>query len=457
MEKLKYSPRHEQIVLGTMLKDRSVRRRLSTSLSASEFHVTRHKVIFSGLVSLVQGNLDYTPATLTTLLPESDWGGKEYLDKLEKMGNSKNIDHHVIEMRWDIARIQAFEDLVPELVAELKDPRADKDDVLKLSSSIQNKLANSRIELVYEGGEGLSSQYAASLLARRVGSTFRSSGFKAMDKNLVYGFAPGKMSIIAGATSAGKSTLAINLGLRQSKLYKVGYLAWEMSINDMLDSFCASGLKIPLEKLIKFTKMLTREEQSAIDDFVANLLGHDQISFLQEPPDDKSKGAPWDVNERIVDWTLSKIDDWGRDIVYWDLFESRFATTSPDHILLALKRIYHAIKPNKINTHMCLLHQLQLKELERRQDKRPTRDVLKGTGGYLEVPDVVLTVYRPALYQPGLDDNVIDIECHKQRQGPSPWRMIAEWQGPYVRILKMREGKPIIVKQDPATKYRNRI
>jgi replicative DNA helicase len=100
MEKLKYSPRHEQIVLGTMLKDRKTRKQLANMLSANDFHTTRHKTIFAGLVSLVHSNLEYTPATLTTLLPDtSDWGDKDYLDKIEAMGNASNINHHVAGWR----------------------------------------------------------------------------------------------------------------------------------------------------------------------------------------------------------------------------------------------------------------------------------------------------------------------------------------------------------------------
>jgi replicative DNA helicase len=107
---------------------------------------------------------------------------------------------------------------------------------------------------------------------------------------------------------------------------------------------------------------------------------------------------------------------------------------------------------------MCLLHQLLLKEVERRQDKRPTRDVLKGTAGYLEAPDLVLTVYRPALYEPGVTDNIIEIDCLKQRSGPWPWRVTAKWEGEYVRISKMKESKPIVVKNGSSkSNYRDRI
>jgi replicative DNA helicase len=449
MEKLKYSPHHEQIVLGTMLKDRKTRKRLANTLSANNFHTTRHKTIFAGLVSLVHSNLEYTPATLTTLLPDTtDWGDKDYLDKIERMGNAANIDHHVDEMRWDVARVETFEDIIPQIATELKDPRADRDEVLQLLVDAQSKILNSQSESAFEGGSGLASQHSATILARKVGSLFRTSGYMDMDKKLVHGFAAGKLSVIAGTPSAGKSTFAANMARKQARKWKVGFLAWESGSVDTIDIFVSSGLKIPLEKMIKLAHMLTAEEQESIDDYVATILGDDKISFLKEPPDSIFEGAPWDVNKRVLDWVFSKIEGWGRDIIYWDLFEKRFPTTDPAQILLAINRVQREIKPDRLNVHMCLLHQLLLKEVERRQDKRPTRDVLKGTAGYLEAPDLVLTVYRPALYEPGVDDNTIEIDCLKQRAGPWPWRMIGKWQGEYVRIPRRREGKPIVVKQE---------
>jgi replicative DNA helicase len=458
MEKLKYSPKHEQIVIGTMLKDRKLRKELVNNLTSGEFHTTRHKVIFAGLVSMVHSNLDYTPATLMTLLPESDWGGREYLEKLEKMGNANNIQHHINQMRWDIARVQTFEDLVPQLATELKDPLAEREEVIQLVDDIKSKLESTTSNSPYESGRGLANQHGATLLARKVGASFRTSGYIDMDKKLVHGFAPGKLSVIAGTPSAGKSTLAANMARRQSNKWKIGFLAWESGSLDTIDIFVASGLKIKLEKLIKLAHMLSDEEQEQIDDYTATLLGDDKISFLKEPPDEIYEGPPWEVMKRILDWTFSKIDNWGRDIIYWDLFEKRFPTTEPAHILLALNRVQREIKADRLNVHMCLLHQLLLKEVERRQDKRPTRDVLKGTAGYLENPDLVLTVYRPALYEPGVEDNVIEIDCLKQRSGPWPWRMIGRWEGPYVRIPKMREGKPIITKGESSKNdYRNRI
>jgi len=202
--------------------------------------------------------------------------------------------------------------------------------------------------------------------------------------------------------------------------------------------------------------MLSVEEQAQIDDYVAELLQDDKIAFLKNPPDSVTRGNKWDVNDRVLDWVESELDKWDRDIIYWDLFEKRFVDVSPQAQTNALNRVQRMVKPDRLNIHMVMLHQLNLKEVERREDQRPTRDALKGSTAYVDVPDLVLGLYRPAVYDPGVQDNIIEIICLKQRKGPWPWKVICKWQGKYTRITGGRQGKLVMTK-DERDEYRDGI
>lgn len=439
-----------------MLKNKKHRVRLTKLLSPREFYVRVHKQLFSGMTEMTRAKLDYTPPTLMTFMPETSWGGYEYLEKLENLGQDKNVDHHVNAMRWDIARVEAFEIIVPELITDLKDPRMSPDEVIQTSKRLYEHLKTSQNETAVISGEALRTRHSASILARRVGVTFRTSGFMPIDQKLTSGFASGKLTVIAGAPSSGKTTLALNMAKRQSKKWKVGYLAWESGIEDALDIICASELKIPLEKLAKLAHLLTDDEQEAIDDYIATITENENFSFLKQPPRDILKGNLWEANDRVLDWVEAEIEKWDVDIIYWDLFEKRLPGRKPEQISNAVDRVQEMIAPDRLNIHACLLHQLLLKEVEKRKDKRPTRDALKGSAGYVEAPDLVLGAYRPAIYELGVDDNVIEISCLKQRKGPFPWRMIHRWNGKYGRISGGREGA-IIVKEEPGNDYGNRV
>lgn len=418
-------------------------------LIANEFHSDKHKIIFGGLQSLNESGLEYTPSTLVTLLPTGDeWGGREYLDELQKVGNTKNIDHHLHRMRWDMARVDVYDRVLPEFVAELKDPRSDIDDTIALSNELSDRLRDARGNQNKVSGKGASSKYSASIRARQVGVTFRSSGYTAIDENLVTGFARGKITVVCGAPSSGKSSFSMNVAKRQAKTWKVGILPWESGMQDALDLMAASQLKIPLVNFEKLAHMMTTEQQNAIDDYIATLLDSEQVSFLKPPPKSVFQGRPWEMNDRVLDWVESEIDDWGRDIIFWDLFEKRLRKKDPESIANALDRVQEMIVPDRLNVHMVLLHQLNLKEVERREDERPTRDALKGTSAYIEVPDLVLGMYRPAVYDPGIQDNILEVICLKQRKGPWPWKVIHKWQGEYTRVTGGRQGQLIICKKD---------
>jgi len=439
-----------------MLKSKKHRSRLVKELSAREFYVSEHKQLFSGMTEMERARLDYTPPTLMTFMPDTNWGGTDYLEKLESLGQDKNIEHHINAMRWDIARVEAFEIHIPELITDLKDPRASADEVIQTSKRLYEHLKASQSESAVISGESLRVRHSASIIARRVGVTFRSSGYMPIDQKLVSGFAPGKLSVITGAPSSGKTTLALNMAKRQARKWRVGYLAWESGIEDALDIVCSSQLKIPLEKMAKLAHMLTDEEQEQIDNYITEITGDENLSFLKPPPRKLYKGNPFEVNDRVLDWIESELEKWDVDIVFWDLFEKKLPARKPEQISNAIDRVQEMIAPDRLNLHMCLMVQLLLKEVEKRKDKRPTRDALKGTAAYVEAPDLILGAYRPAIYEYGLDDNIIEVSCLKQRKGPFPWRIIHRWNGTYGRITGGREGA-IIVKEESSSEYGSRV
>lgn len=442
-ETVKYNVKHEKIVLGTLLRNADARRKYCKILQGREIHADRHKLIFAALQALESQGLAYTPGTITTLLPQgADWGGNEYLAKLESeaLPDLSNIEFHIERMRWDCARIHAIENDVPCILNDLKDPRSDSEEIIRSTQELATTLSNTRTAQYFEGGNPLANRYSASITARQITPSFRSSGYRVLDKDLVEGFAAGKVSVIAGASSNGKTSFMLNMAARQSRSWKVGILPWERGIQSAIDSLVSIGLHIPLQKLIKFAQMLTTEEQKNIDDYVANLLNNDNISFLKQPPRSVLSGKPWEVNNQLLDWVEGQFEDWKRDIVYWDLFVKKLASREPDRVSAALDRVQEMSAADRLNQHTCLLHQVNLKTVESQKDQRPTRADLKGTGGWMEMPDLVLTVYRPSLYEPGTIDNIMEISCLKQTSGPWPWKVLADWDGETVCINKMRKG-----------------
>lgn len=445
----KLSPLHEQVVLGSMIRNKETRISLCSHLHVEDFYASKHQTIFGALCELTSLKLDYVPATLKSFLPnEEDWGGVEYLDKLAGMESPENIEFHIQSMRWDVARSKIISEDIGEMEAVLRDPRTGPSDVGKIAQQIQRKVdAVDNRKPVFDG-PAAKAMYQAKLCSRSTGHSVRTSGFMQLDKKLTNPFAPGLVTIVAAAPSVGKTTFCLNAGLRQSKKWRVGYLPWESGTTHAIDTLSSCALGIPLEMLIKHPDRIDKEKREEHEEFLSEIFSEKRpFSFLNRPPKDIfNQPNLWSINDRVIDWFESQIDDWGRDIIYWDLFEKRLPDRRPQAISWALDRVQEIADSHKV--HIVLLHQITFKVVEERMDKRPTRGMLKGTGGYIEMPDFVFALYREAIYQPGMDDNELELYCLKQRQGKYPFRIIFDWDGQCCRISGGRERQITVINDE---------
>jgi hypothetical protein len=95
------------------------------------------------------------------------------------------------------------------------------------------------------------------------------------------------------------------------------------------------------------------------------------------------------------------------------------------------------------NVHCILVQQQRMKDVELRDDKRPTREGIKGTGAWVEVPDTILGTHRPALWK-RVDDDKFEVVVLKQRWGVWPLAIEFDWNGEYGMITNGR-----VVPYDP--------
>lgn len=447
-KKIKISPVHEQVILGTMLKDPKCRARLVKSMSAEDFYVQAHRSIFAAIQELHEEGLEYIPATLKSFLPpEDEYGGITYLEKLLVLSANENIDFHVDKARWDTIRNTLLTDRIPALTALLQDPRTTPDVISHTLKTLEG-YSHTDDDSILITGKSHIARYNAELYARGSGANIRSTGYMALDRKLTSPCKPGWVTVVAAAPSIGKTTFCLNMATRQSSRRKVGYLAWESGATPATDIICASELKIPLSTLLKHPEKLTRKQTEAKDELLEKLFDNNNMfSFLKRPPKRIfKKKSPWEINDAVLDWLDGVLETWGVDQLYWDLFEKLLADRRPQAISWALDRVQEIAQEHHV--HITLLHQILLKEAEKQNDKRPTRYNLKGSGGYVETPDFVFGLYRRAIYERGVNDDELELHCLKQRMGPFPFRIVFDWEGRYGRVSGGREEQMTITDDD---------
>ncbi len=122
------------------------------------------------------------------------------------------------------------------------------------------------------------------------------------------------------------------------------------------------------------------------------------------------------ANMRNLDVVQAIASDIGCDIFIADLWQRCLVDLGVEQELRALYR--QQAMAEELRCHFILVHQINLKQMGQRADKRPTPDSLKGTGGYYEIANTVLATHRPALFK-AVPDDVLEIDVLKQRQGKS--------------------------------------
>ena len=85
-----------------------------------------------------------------------------------------------------------------------------------------------------------------------------------------------------------------------------------------------------------------------------------------------------------------------------------------------------------------IVQQMRLKDVEKRADKRPTRESIKGTGAFVEVADLVFGIHRDAQFK-AVPDDTIEVICLKQRMGKANWAIQFDWDGDKSSITNGRE------------------
>jgi replicative DNA helicase len=235
--------------------------------------------------------------------------------------------------------------------------------------------------------------------------------YPGFDKFLSVGFAPGKLSVIAGRTAMGKSFFKANLIINQCQHgIEVVNICPEQGFDSEHDRIDSITTGIHLETLARIRDL-------QLDD-----------PKFQSLNEQSERIAKWNyacipsrgLSVADVGASLRKIKRSGMkpQIVYIDLFDrlndvnvAKDRTGTMARKLLEIEAI-----AEEEAVHMCLLVQVN-RGTEARKDHRPTLADLKDCGNFEQDADNIFLLYREGYYNRELEDNILDVEIAKQRGG----------------------------------------
>ncbi len=436
-----YDASNEMVVFRAAISNERARRFVVRRLSASEFLAPGHGPIFSALHRFVDSNLAYDPEVMRRFVAEE--GGDSdgsYLRELERTAKvPENLEWHVETLAWDATRARVLQGPVDQLIEDLKDPKADAERVVARARGIAKSLEARSGRRAIRRSEELHRSYVAELRARRVHRKTYPIGFSCMEEKFTEGTKPGRTSVWAGLSGSGKSTFLGEVLLRQARAGRRPLLcAWEMPPDSMLDVMAASVTNIPLLRIVQGD--LDDEEEERVEratgwiassvDFMDYPFGHRRATVGRDRP-------RRETNDDRLDLLEGYLAESGASFVAYDLWERLLCDLSYEGVTRALYR--QQAMHQEYRVHGAIIHQLRGKDVERRADKRPTRDAIKGTGAFVEMADWILGIHRDAQFK-AVPDNTIEIICLKQRKGVANWAFRFEW---LPEVCRIRGGEEV--------------
>ena len=429
LAKIPHDPVNEQVLIAAAAVDPETRRKLLAVVPPESFFAKGHPEAWRVFGELEARGLTYDPATVKQL--SGDEVDTDYLDQLIEARPvvPPNLAHHVECLRWDRSRVEAARGPIAALLELLREPSSDPDDVRAKARSVSDAFSMGGSLLV--DGAALARDQAKARAARKLGRAFYpfggdqiqgldfyDTGPKAGKPRFIPGAAPRGVSCVTGLSGSGKSTVVGRVVLAQLDAgRRVLWGAWEEGSGDSLEQIAVMNLGLSREA--NLTGTLSPEDDRLVDEEMERLVGRG-LRFFALPKYQRGKSKKEAaLNDRSLDLIHEHVVTSGCDFFVADLWRRVVRQFDPEEEEVALYRQQDIAQQTGV--HCMLVHQQRLKDIESRQggDKRPTREGLKGSGTWVEVPDTIMGVHRPALWK-NVDDDTLEILVLKQRKGKWP-------------------------------------
>ncbi|PID34857.1 MAG: replicative DNA helicase [candidate division SR1 bacterium] len=235
------------------------------------------------------------------------------------------------------------------------------------------------------------------------------SGYSKLD-DMLSGFKPGELIILAARPSMGKTSFALNIlsNVAIEKDKSVAIFSLEMNSESIVDRIISEVSQVPMHKIVKGD--LNNDDFERIGGAIENL-GTKKIYI-----DDKGMATVPSVRSKL---RRLKIEKGGLDLVIIDYLQLMHGTTYVGNRVQEISEISRGLKEmaRELEVPVIALSQLS-RAVEQRLDKKPQLSDLRESGAIEQDADSVLMLHREDYYDPETDKKgATDVCVRKNRNG----------------------------------------
>lgn len=415
----------EQTVIGHALNSKECYTLFVNELKWNYFAAQNHKIIAHCLIQMSKLGIripdeDSFQLTVGSYEGEGDkdYGGSEYIRLLKNsfLEKTENYQIFIEKMKLQATKNKIGSESIQKLLKLVNDSSSTAEQLRSEIRDIQQSVEEvSSSGYFFNDMKEISEMYQKNL-AERPNRKFFTTGFPALDLNLSEGFAPKKISIIAGFTGMAKSTVVINMAHRIAVAgIESAIFSMESTSVSMVDKLVSTLTQIETTKLKKNAKDLTVEDHRNIR------LALDSISNLPILINDQAS-----LSIDNVHYQLQTAIRKGRkpSVVFIDLFGKIEDVDTGENLASRIQRECKRMRvlAKELDTHFSLVVQIGRQGFGKAKSgkiKRPTLIDIKNANAYAEEADLVLLLHRNKYYMKDLDEDILEINIAKQRDGES--------------------------------------
>ncbi|MCL1949715.1 MAG: replicative DNA helicase [Turicibacter sp.] len=407
----------EQAILGSMMLDERVCEDVKLKLTPDDFYHHRHKIIYEGILALLEQGIGVDVTTVTSHLTDqkrlSEIGGVEYiLTVFESVATTAHTAHYM-EMVLEKSIAREIITRAQTLVEQGYDTATATQDLIDEAQQQFSNLGRLNQGSDFKQIDGVIVDFIKNVerLSQSQGDvTGLTTGFTALDK-MTSGLQKNDLIIVAARPAMGKTAFALNVVQNVAKLNQVNVAIFslEMGADQLVSRLISAEGRIEAYRL----KTGTLEGQ----DWRSLKIATEVLSGLGIYIDDTPGIRVGELRAKCRQLHQQK----GLSMVMIDYMQLLSGSKSNSgNRQQEVSEISRTLKEmaRELEIPVIALSQLS-RQVESREDKRPMMSDLRESGSIEQDADIVTFLYREDYYKKDMDenDNIVEVIFGKHRSG----------------------------------------